>query len=76
MRLILTAQSDNTHMVRCYKVHLYHLVLGYTGKKQRKNGRIGGRRGETGSRNMAATPKTERALVISYRQSIVTFALT
>jgi len=23
---ILTAQSDNTHMVGCYKVNLYHLV--------------------------------------------------
>jgi len=24
---ILTTQSDNTHMVCCWKVHLYHLVL-------------------------------------------------
>ena len=41
--------------------------------KIRQNGHFGGRRGETGSRNMAATQKIERALVTSYRPSIVTF---
>jgi len=41
--------------------------------KIRQNGRLDGRRGETGSRNMAVTQKIERALVTSYRPSIVTF---
>jgi len=45
-------------------------------EKQGKNGRLGGRRGETGSRNMAATHKIERALVTSYRPSIVTFPVS
>ena len=44
--------------------------------KIRQNGHLGGRRGETGSRNTAATQKIERALVISYRPSIVTFPLS
>jgi len=44
--------------------------------KIRQNGRFGGRRGETGSRNMATIQKIERALVTSYRPSIVTFPLS
>ena len=34
MRLILTAQSDNTHMVCCQKVH--YQLLGCTGKNKAK----------------------------------------
>ena len=44
--------------------------------KLRQNGRIGGRRGETRSRNMVATQKIERALMTSYMPSIVTFPLS
>jgi len=40
-----------------------------------QNGRFGGRRGEIGSRNMAATHKIERALMTSYGPSIVAFPL-
>ena len=32
----------------------------------RQNGRLGGRRGETGSRNMAATPKINFLALVSY----------
>jgi len=35
------------------------------GQKYDKNGRLGGRRGKTGSRNMVATQKIKRALVTS-----------
>jgi len=35
-------------------------MLGCIGKNKAKNGRLGGRRGETGSRNMAVTQKIEK----------------
>jgi len=44
--------------------------------KIRQNGCLGGHRGQTGSINMAATQKIERALVTSFRPSIVTFPLS
>jgi len=39
---ILTTQSDNMHMVCCWKVHLYHLVTiaGLYRQKKGKNGYI------------------------------------
>ena len=40
-----------------------------------KNGRVGGCRGENGSRNMVATQKIKRALMTSYRPSIVTSSI-
>jgi len=49
---------------------IYYRLLGCTGKNKAKNGRLGSRRGETGSRYMAANPKIERALATSYRPSI------
>jgi len=36
------------------------------GKNKAKNGRIGGRSGETGSRNMAATQKINFLTLVSY----------
>ena len=54
---------------------LYHLVQ-TAAAIPAKLSRLSGHRGETGSRNMAATQKIERALVTSYRPSIVTFPLS
>jgi len=57
----LTMHSDNTHMVCCLKVHLYHLVpiAWLYGHLYGKKGRLSGRRGETKSGNNNGNPQNQ-----------------
>jgi len=64
--------SDHTKRQYAYGLLLesqfYHPmpIAGLYGQKQGKNGRLGGRSGETGSRNMAATPKINFLTLVFY----------
>jgi len=79
MRLILTTQSDNIRTWFAARKSICTISTDCWAilAKIRQNDRLGGHRGEIGSRNMAAIQKKiETALMTSYRPSIVTFSLS